>query len=515
MSAAFDRLVGNIDGQTESTIGPAPGDNGNGHIATLIPWVQRADELAHWVYSTTVVRMDAFVEYYIDEGKVQKRWVRKPLTLERIARHFRATSCNDIISLATALREPGAGSTVVRELVADIDCHDARGNHTATYRAALAWFKVATDLGFHPILENSSINSYHLRIVFNQDVEAGKARALGLWLTRDRETHGLTEGPEIFPGRDELAPPGSDYGSFGGAVRLFGRYYAYEFYSSVWDGTRWLGDDESIDRILHTSGDDPGLIPPEAIQYKEKRAERKYEVEAMSEEDLESNLGQVPVALKFLGADYYDDRRWWIRIGMACHSLGDDAFPDWAQWSEQSRKNKAGDCDRAWKSFSAPTDERGVTIATLFYAAMEHGYRFPKPAKLPEIEITTERHVVRDEAIKALARDARIFLRGNTLATVSRSPEETKKLFGGLILRNANGTHGINMMSEPRLGCFLTENASLITRHKNRQGKWENRPCHPPAWLLAAVLSHGEYPGFRPILTVAECPYIDLHGDIM
>ena len=141
----------------------------------------------------------------------------------------------------------------------------------------------------------------------------------------------------------------------------------------------------------------------------------------------------------------------------------------------------------------------------------------PTPAgpALPEIEITTERHVVRDKAITALARDTRIFLRGNALATVARSPEATKKLFGGHILRNANGTHGVNMLDEPRLGCLLTENASLFTWGKDKHGEDVSRVCHPPAWLVSAVLSHDEYPGFRPLLTVAECPYVDLDGSIM
>jgi len=489
----------------------------NGQTVTLVPWIERADELAHWVYSTTVVRLDAFVEYYIDEGKVQKRWVREKLTLERIARHFRATSCNGIISLATAVREPGGGSTCIRELVADIDCHDARGNHTATYRAGLAWFEVARNLGFHVILEHSSINSYHLRIIFNQDLEAGKARALGLWLTRDWKDHGLDRGPEIFPKRDELSPPGSGYGSFGGAVRLFGRYPAYESWSKVWDGSKWLDDDESIDWILNTVGDDPGLIPDAAIRYKEERnQERKYEVEEISEEDRKNKIEQAKAALEFLGADYYNDHDQWIRIGMSCHHLGDAMFPAWEKWSEKSDKFRNGECGKRWKSFSEPSDERGVTIGTLFHAAIEHGYKFPKPTPTrPEIEITTERHLVRDEAIKALARDERIFLRGDALATVARSSEATKKLFGGHILRNANGAPSVNLINESRLGCLLTENASLFRWSKDRSGNDISVACHPPDWLIAAVLSHKEYSGFRPLLTVAECPYVGLDGSII
>jgi hypothetical protein len=132
-----------------------------------------------------------------------------------------------------------------------------------------------------------------------------------------------------------------------------------------------------------------------------------------------------------------------------------------------------------------------------------------------EIEITTERHVVRDQAIRALAKEDQIFLRGNALATVSRGTEETRKLFGGSLLRNANGTHSINVMTEPRLGCFLTENAALVTRHKTRKGEYESSPCHPPAWLIQAVLCHGEYPGFKDLWTVTECPYFNTEGNLI
>ncbi len=132
----------------------------------------------------------------------------------------------------------------------------------------------------------------------------------------------------------------------------------------------------------------------------------------------------------------------------------------------------------------------------------------------PSIEVTTERHEVRDETIRALSYDERIYLRGDALATVWRSPESTRKLFGGHILRNANGAPGVSLLDESRLGCLLTENASFFTWHKDRQDEWQSRDCHPPSWLIAAVLSHKEYHEFRPLLSVAECPYIGLDGAV-
>jgi hypothetical protein len=46
-------------------------------------------------------------------------------------------------------------------------------------------------------------------------------------------------------------------------------------------------------------------------------------------------------------ADDYDD---WLAVGMALHSVGDDALlDDWEQWSAQSGKHKPSDCQRKWK----------------------------------------------------------------------------------------------------------------------------------------------------------------------
>ena len=64
----------------------------------------------------------------------------------------------------------------------------------------------------------------------------------------------------------------------------------------------------------------------------------------------------------------------------------------------------------------------------------------------PDIEVNTERHIVRDQVIEVLASDGRIYLRGDSLATVWRSPEVTQKLFGGHILRNANGAPCVSLI---------------------------------------------------------------------
>jgi predicted P-loop ATPase len=68
-------------------------------------------------------------------------------------------------------------------------------------------------------------------------------------------------------------------------------------------------------------------------------------------------------------ADDYDD---WLAVGMALHSVGDDALlDDWEQWSAQSGKHKPSDCHRKWRSFK----KSGITLGTLGDMAKKDGWR--------------------------------------------------------------------------------------------------------------------------------------------
>jgi hypothetical protein len=141
------------------------------------------------------------------------------------------------------------------------------------------------------------------------------------------------------------------------------------------------------------------------------------------------------------------------------------------------------------------------------------------PDTRAQVEVTTLRHKVTREAIAAMVGDPRVFLRGDALAMAYKHPETSEKLFGGIMARNANGAPRIKLLTEATLGCLLTENAQFfkwvpVTGEDTDQ---ECRPkdCHPPDWLIRSVLAWGEYPGFRPLLSVAECPYVGCDGSIV
>jgi hypothetical protein len=133
----------------------------------------------------------------------------------------------------------------------------------------------------------------------------------------------------------------------------------------------------------------------------------------------------------------------------------------------------------------------------------------------PQVEVTTECHVVRDEAVKVLVDDPRVFSRGDMLAMVVRPAEYTVKLSGGVELRHAHGASRVVPIDEPNLGCLLTERALFWHWVKSKKEKCEARGIRPPSWLIKAVLARRVWPGVRELLTVAECPYVVADGRVV
>ena len=72
-----------------------------------------------------------------------------------------------------------------------------------------------------------------------------------------------------------------------------------------------------------------------------------------------------------------DDRDTWVSVGMALHAeLGDAGFLAWNTWSQQSPAYRASDAKSVWRGFKRGG---GVTIATLYLLAREHGWQGQDP----------------------------------------------------------------------------------------------------------------------------------------
>ncbi len=84
-----------------------------------------------------------------------------------------------------------------------------------------------------------------------------------------------------------------------------------------------------------------------------------------------SERDNIRAGLSFIPAH---DRNVWLRISMAIKSeLGDDGYSLWAAWSEQDESWNERDGRAVWRSIR-PNGK--ITIATLFYEAMRHGFKF-------------------------------------------------------------------------------------------------------------------------------------------
>jgi hypothetical protein len=79
---------------------------------------------------------------------------------------------------------------------------------------------------------------------------------------------------------------------------------------------------------------------------------------------------RVREALRAVPAENYDI---WIRVGMALMAgLGEAGFALWREWSMSSAKFDEGACRTHWRSFKP---DGGVSIATVFGLARDHGWR--------------------------------------------------------------------------------------------------------------------------------------------
>lgn len=73
------------------------------------------------------------------------------------------------------------------------------------------------------------------------------------------------------------------------------------------------------------------------------------------------------------------NREDWIKVGMACHSVGDGLLPDWLAWSAQADNYKEGEARRQWRSFKSGK----VTVGTLVHMAKADGAPWPPPNSAP------------------------------------------------------------------------------------------------------------------------------------
>ncbi|WP_249216108.1 AAA family ATPase [Burkholderia cenocepacia] len=108
------------------------------------------------------------------------------------------------------------------------------------------------------------------------------------------------------------------------------------------------------------------------------------------EERIRAALSHVPA----------DDRDTWVQMGMAIKAeLGEAGFDFWDDWSRSASSYSEADARSVWKSFRSG----GITIASLFKRAIEHGYRESEPMTALSADERERRRVERAREAAAAA----------------------------------------------------------------------------------------------------------------
>ncbi len=113
----------------------------------------------------------------------------------------------------------------------------------------------------------------------------------------------------------------------------------------------------------------------------------------------------------------------------------------------------------------------------------------------PTILLGTDEHRVIDEAVAALSRDPDIYKRGNTLVRV--------------VLREDGAE--IAPMAAATLREKLTASATILRVTKNG----DEKPAHPPQWLVPGISDRGYWDGIRPLAGVSSIPVLRPDGSVL
>jgi hypothetical protein len=211
----------------------------------------RAHELADWADARLINRRDAYGRYY-NGGQVTSRGT---VNRSLLIRHFQAAGATAVVGqyAADADNQSKTGALDIDQhgddpVLAEINC-----------RAALYWYDVLVGRGFHPLLtESNGRGGYHLRVLLAESIDAARLYHFLRRLTADHREVGLDKPPEHFPKQADVRMCVKGMGNW---LRLPGRHHKREFYSRVWDGSRWLAGGAAIDYMLALAGDDPALVP--------------------------------------------------------------------------------------------------------------------------------------------------------------------------------------------------------------------------------------------------------------
>jgi len=130
--------------------------------------------------------------------------------------------------------------------------------------------------------------------------------------------------------------------------------------------------------------------------------------------------GRIRAALACIPADL--PREEWVRIGAALkNELSDGGFELFDEWSQRGASYRAADARSTWRSLSA---DGGITIKTLFFVAIEHGFdacgsgtSMVDPGEIERCRVEREQHAAKE----AQERETRALAAAGLAETVWRA----------------------------------------------------------------------------------------------
>jgi hypothetical protein len=228
-------------------------------------WHDAAERLTDWTNDRIVNRTDVYRAYKTMDHRFPGRlltytapWFEEARDFGSLRRaivieHYRGDQEKLIELHAISIDNES------RWFVIDIDQHGGRPVLAeANLKAALGWYEDLQTLGFRPLLMDADgAGGYQLLVCLSEEVPSKTVYEFVTEVVQNFADYGLRQAPRVIPAEPEVNP----HRPYGSSWRLPGRHHTNEHWTKVWDGSRWLEDEEAIEAILSIEGDPPHLIP--------------------------------------------------------------------------------------------------------------------------------------------------------------------------------------------------------------------------------------------------------------
>jgi hypothetical protein len=186
-------------------------------------------------------------------------------------------------------------------------------------------------------------------------------------------------------------------------------------------------------------------------------------------------------------------------------------------WSEAELRHKAEEACRL--ETRRDLLEAGSVASVANHKAVAAGANGQAPAATaeavvdtrPVITITTDEHIVIDNAVAAIAVEANLFQRGGSLVAILADTKPKPKRHD---LARPKCSIRIISLPKPQLRRLMTLHARWKKWAKHEKG-FKLADAHPPDWAVDGAATLGRWPGLRPLEGIVEAPTLRPDGSLI